>query len=88
MSGPNRSFWAVAAEGRRVARELFREVVAVIDDLAVRGSGGVRQRFEPRWVATTFGRVRVWGYRVKRDGVSFILSIMPLGSRSRNRRKV
>ena len=62
---------AVAAEGRRVARELFREVVEVIDERAVKGSGGARLRLEPRWVATIFGRVRVWRYRVKRDGVSF-----------------
>ncbi|MGH2746894.1 MAG: UPF0236 family transposase-like protein [Actinomycetota bacterium] len=62
---------AVAAEGRRVARELFREVVEVVDERAVRESGGARQRPEARWVATVFGRVRVWRYRVRRDGTSF-----------------
>jgi hypothetical protein len=61
---------AVAAEGRRVGRELFREVVEVVDDQAVRDSGGARQRLEPHWVATVFGRVRVRRYRVTRDGAS------------------
>lgn len=62
---------AVAAEGRRAARELFREVVAAVDSRAVDDSGGARQRLEARWVATIFGRVRVRRYRVRRDGKSF-----------------
>jgi hypothetical protein len=55
MNGPIRSFWSEQWP-RRAARELFREVVEVVDELAVRGSGGARQRLEPRWVATVFGR--------------------------------
>lgn len=61
----------VASQGRRAAQELFREVVTVVDEQAVEGSGGARQRLEPRWVATVFGRVRVWRYRVRREGASF-----------------
>ena len=61
---------AVAAEGRRAARVLFGKVVEALDEKAVKESGGARQRVEPRWVATIFGRMRVWRYRVKRDGAS------------------
>lgn len=60
-----------AAEGRRAARELFGAAVAAVDQQAVAASGGARQRLEPRWIATIFGRVRVWRYRVKCDGASF-----------------
>lgn len=62
---------AVVAEGRRAARELFTEVLEVVDEKAVRAAGGARQRREPRWVATAFGRVRVQRYRVKRNDHSF-----------------
>lgn len=62
---------AVAAEGRRAARELYRETVEVLDQSATGDSGGARQRLEERWVATTFGRVRIWRYRVKGPEGSF-----------------
>jgi len=61
----------VAAEGRRGARELYRESLRVLDGLATDASSGARQRIEERWVATTFGRVRVWRYRVKNADRSF-----------------
>jgi len=62
---------AVAAEGKRAARELLREVLRVADQQATQAADGTRQRLEERWVATTFGRVRIWRYRVKRQGRSF-----------------
>src|SRR5680860_189036 len=54
MSDPIRSFWS----GRwrpRVAgpHESCFVRSSVIDDQAVKDSGGARQRLEPRWVATT-----------------------------------
>lgn len=58
---------AVAEEGRRASRELFAAAVALVDE-RTRGCG--RQRPEPRWVATTFGRVRLTRYRVKGAGGS------------------
>lgn len=57
---------AVAAEGRRAARELFAGAVRALEREVLPGTGA-RQRLEPRWVATMFGRVRVWRYRVKSD---------------------
>jgi hypothetical protein len=62
---------AVAAEGRRAARELYREVLTVLDRAATEASGGARQRLEERWMATVFGRVRIRRYRVKGPGRSF-----------------
>lgn len=53
----------VAAEGRRAARELYREALRALDRTAA--AAGARQRLEERWVATTFGRVRIWRYRVR-----------------------
>lgn len=53
---------AIAEEGRRAARELFTAAVAMIDE-RTRGCG--RQRRESRWVATTFGRIRIDRYRIK-----------------------
>lgn len=61
----------VAAEGRRGARELYRQSLRMLDGLATDASSGARQRIEERWVATTFGRVRVWRYRVKNADRSF-----------------
>jgi hypothetical protein len=61
---------AIAAEGRRGAKALYREVVAVLDRRATEGSAGSRQRREERWVATTFGRVRITRYRMKAPGGS------------------
>lgn len=59
----------ICAEGRRAARELYGKVLAALDERATAHSGGARQRLEPRWVATTAGRVRVHRYRVKdQDG--------------------
>jgi hypothetical protein len=60
----------VAAEGRRAARQLFGQVLRALDEEAARASGGARQRLECRWVATTFGRIRIWRYRVKGEGGS------------------
>ncbi len=62
---------AISAEGRRAARELYREVLTRLDRRAAAASGGARQRLECRWVATVFGRVRIWRYRVKGPGGSF-----------------
>lgn len=61
---------AVAAEGRRAARELQAEVFKVLDRQATAGAGP-KQRLEPRWVATLSGRVRVWRYRVREPDRSF-----------------
>jgi hypothetical protein len=61
---------AVAAEGRRAARELYREALTVLDRAATSASDGARQRLEPRWVATVFGRLRIRRYRVKAAGGS------------------
>jgi hypothetical protein len=57
----------VAKEGRRAALELTHEAFRALDGQAVEASGGARQRLEPRWVATTSGRLRVWRYRVRTD---------------------
>jgi hypothetical protein len=62
---------AIAAEGRRAARELYLRVLRVFDDEATGDASGIRQRREPRWVATLFGRVRILRYRVRRDGTTF-----------------
>ena len=61
----------VAAEGRRAAKELYREALRALDQIATDAAVGARQRREERWVATTFGRVRIWRYRVKGAGASF-----------------
>lgn len=60
----------VAAEGRRGARELYRQALGVLDQIVTEAAIGARQRLEDRWVATTFGRVRVWRYRVKANNGS------------------
>lgn len=62
---------AVAAEGRRAARELHGEVFKVLDHRATHATEGARQRLEPRWVATLSGRVRIWRYRVRGPEGSF-----------------
>jgi hypothetical protein len=62
---------AVKAEGQRAAKELYRSALQVLDHQAVNRSAGARQRLEDRWVATTFGRVRVWRYRVKGPAGTF-----------------
>jgi hypothetical protein len=56
---------AIAAEGRRAARELFARVIEEADRRLVAASGGTRKRLEPRWVATLVGRFRIHRYRVK-----------------------
>jgi hypothetical protein len=56
---------AIANEGRRAARELYRAALADADRRAVDASGGARQRIEERWIATLMGRVRVGRYRVR-----------------------
>ncbi len=61
----------VAAEGRRAAKELYREALRALDQIATDAAVGARQRLEQRWVATTFGRIRIWRYRVKDAGASF-----------------
>jgi hypothetical protein len=62
---------AIAAEGRRAARELYVRVLRVSDEEATGDSNAIRQRREPRWVATLFGRVRVLRYRVRHDEATF-----------------
>jgi hypothetical protein len=63
--------WEVATEARRVARDLFLCAVAALEEEAISQSGGARQRREPRWVATVFGRVRLHRYRVRRGDATF-----------------
>ena len=55
----------VAAEGRRAARELYREVIRTLDEQVVAETNGSRQRLEERWLATLMGRMRIARYRVK-----------------------
>ncbi len=52
---------AVAAEGRRGARQLYREVLGIPDRRAREASGRARQRLKERSVATTLGRLRSGG---------------------------
>lgn len=60
---------AIAAEGRRAARELYELVLRFADEASASTSGGARQRREPRWLTTLVGRLRVFRYRVNvRDG--------------------
>jgi hypothetical protein len=56
---------AVAAEGRRAARDLYALVLEDADRRLVAASGARRERLEARWMATPFGRVRIHRYRVK-----------------------
>ena len=63
--------WEVATEARRVARDLYLCAVAALEEEAISQSGGARQRREPRWVATVFGRVRLHRYRVRRGDATF-----------------
>lgn len=56
---------AILLEARKAARELYVLVSCAEDEQAVIASGGIRQRREPRWVATLFGRIRIFRYRVK-----------------------
>jgi hypothetical protein len=62
---------AIAAEGRRAARELYLRVLETMDEEVVTAAAGARQRREPRWVATVFGRVRIRRYRIKNEAESF-----------------
>lgn len=62
---------AIAAEGRRAARELYSWAVHAYDEAAAAASGGTRKRLEPRWVTTLFGRVRIRRYRVKMGDETF-----------------
>ena len=61
----------VAAEGRRATKELYLQALRALYQIATDAAVGARQRLEERWVATTFGRVRIWRYRVKDAGASF-----------------
>ncbi|HYZ13650.1 MAG TPA: hypothetical protein VFA08_08615 [Actinomycetota bacterium] len=63
--------WEIAMAARRVARDLFLCAVAALEEEAISQSGGARQRREPRWVATVFGRVRLHRYRVRRGDATF-----------------
>jgi hypothetical protein len=62
---------AIAAEGRRAAKELYLRVIETKDEQAVDVAGGARQRREARWVATLFGRVRIHRYRINSEVESF-----------------
>ncbi len=55
---------SVAAEGRRGARELFSQALASLEDQILPGAGS-KQRREPRWMATSVGRIRLHRYRVR-----------------------
>lgn len=59
---------SIASEGRRAARELYLAAMKTLDEGV--SKAGAHQRLEDRWVATEFGRVRVWRWRAKRDGVT------------------
>jgi hypothetical protein len=61
---------AVAEQGRQGSKELYREALRVLDAQATEATGGAKQRLEERWVATIFGRIRIWRYRVKAGGAS------------------
>lgn len=63
--------WGVAMEARRVARDLYLRAIAALEEEAISQYGGARQRREPRWVATVFGRVRLHRYRVRRGDATF-----------------
>lgn len=56
---------AIAAEGRRAARELYIAVLGHLDETLVKMEGGARQRRENRWLSTIVGRLRISRYRVK-----------------------
>ena len=56
---------AIAAEGRRVARELYAAMVAGLDEASNAAIEGSKQRVEERWVTTAMGRVRIGRYRIK-----------------------
>ena len=62
---------SVAAQGREAARALYGEAIDLLDKELVRLARGARQRAEQRWLATSFGRMRISRYRVKADGESF-----------------
>jgi hypothetical protein len=62
---------AVAEQGRRGSKELYREALKVLDAQVTEASSAAKQRLEQRWVATTFGRLRIWRYRVTGLGASF-----------------
>lgn len=62
---------SVDAEGKRASRELFVKVLGTVDEETTKAKAGARQRLEPRYVATLFGRVRVHRWRVKGDQGSF-----------------
>lgn len=68
---PSTLEWEVAMEARRVARDLYLRACAALEEEAISQNGGARQRREPRWVATVFGRVRLHRYRVKRGDSTF-----------------
>lgn len=61
----------IATEARRVARDLYLRAVAALEEEAISQNGGARQRREPRWVATVFGRVRLHRYRVRSGDRTF-----------------
>lgn len=61
----------IDAEGKRAARALYEKTLSELDQGAVEDTGGARQRLEPRWVATIFGRVRVHRWRIKGRQGSF-----------------
>jgi hypothetical protein len=59
---------AIAAEGRRAARDLYLELADTVESACLLSTAGARQRQEERWVATLMGRIRLRRYRVKADG--------------------
>ena len=61
---------AITEQGRRGAKELYRAALAALDAQVTEASSATKQRVEQRWVATTFGRVRIWRYRVNGPGAS------------------
>lgn len=62
---------AIAEQGRRGSKQLYREALKALDALVSAAAGGAKQRLEERWVASTFGRIRIWRYRVRAGGRTF-----------------
>lgn len=61
----------VDAEGKRASRALYVKALQVQDDQVSAQAQGARQRLEPRWIATMFGRVRIHRYRIRGQDKSF-----------------
>lgn len=57
----------VEAEGKRASRALYEKGLLDLDQVLAE-SARARQRLEPRYIATLFGRVRIYRWRVRKRG--------------------